>query len=584
MLTKEEEQLFQHVKRTGAWDLFSERYFRLPMSGTWFTPEDRIPQYEMLHSVWRELGKPDVSFKAVIDGKETEMTVSWDAYYGGYPIFLLPHGFRTMPWMQEFLSPHITKGIAITGTGSGKTAGVAIRALTYCALYPGYKFLNIAPTQTQADLALGEVEKWVSNSEFSKFVVQGRGVHNLWIERDYPTVTVEIVKGYPSNFVCQTVGQDATRVLGGERDWINADEAQLLKGIELSQEILATRLRGTRSTGIPRSTKLTWITNPGHNPELVGLLEQYKSLRDDGDDGILVLEEIDTSDNIYLTSRQKREQQKVLHDRARRRWHGGQMSAILENSELGEAPLEMCHDLKFTEWAEDNAVKVDGVGIMEYQRPYNPDRTYLVAGDVGKSSIGTLNSQNIPCVMVFDVTDFLEKPIELTAFYWFDGKDDYKTFINRFVSCMVRYQARGYYDAGNVQSAFEDLDPRFKIMPTTPIHFSGSGAKKRWALAIAIQLMNDGQFRWPKIKAFWHQARIFEYSKRNQADDIIATLLVFCLALRVENTLWNRFVQKYQWDPEKEGLEIDELGLPVVAKEQHDGRVIQEFNRYDRFI
>lgn len=579
--TSSDEKLFNYVKRSGDWNAFSERYFQLPMSGTWFTPEDRVEQYELMFDMWNKLGGPSEEFEVIIDESPVSLRVSWDAYYGGDPTFLLPHGFRTMPWMEEFLSPQVTKAVAVTGTGSGKTCGVAVRALTYCALYPGYKFLNIAPTQTQADLALGEIEKWAGNSEFSKFIVQGRGVHNLWVERDYPTVTIQIVEGHPSTFVCQTVGRDTTRVLGGERDWINADEAQLLYGIEESQEILATRLRGTRSTGIPRSTKLTWITNPGHNPELVSLMEQYRDLAKKGDKSVLVMEEVATKDNIYLTQRQKDEQAKVLHDRAQRRWHGGQMSAVMENSELGEAPLEKCHSLEFTKWAEEHAKSLDGVGIMEYERPYKAGHTYVVAGDVGKSSIGSLNSQNVPCVMVFDVTNFLERPMEMSAFYWFDGKDDYKTFISKFIHAMIKYQARGYYDAGNIQSAFEDLDSRFSVMPTTPITFAGLGTRKRWALAIAIQLMNDGQFRWPRIKAFWHQARIFEYSRRNIADDIIATLLVFCLALQIEGTLWNRFLEVYKWDPEN-----DEYGQldAVTGDEIYEEAIETGMDRYERFI
>lgn len=581
-LSNKEQELFKYVKRTGDWDAFSERYFKLPMSGTWYTPEDRVEQYSAMYDVWSELGQPEEKFTVEIDSKPTELRVSWDSYYSGYPIFLLPHGFRTMPWMRQFLAPETTKAIAVTGTGSGKTAGCAIRALTYCALYPGYRFLNVAPGQAQADLALGEVSKWAANTEFKKFIRMSRGANPLWKEKPYPTITIDVVDGYPSMFTCQTVKGDATQVLGGERDWINADEAQLLEGIEESQEILATRLRGTRSTGAPRATKLTWITNPGHNPELMSLMDQYRDLQEKGDKSMLVLEGIDTKDNIYLTKRQREEQAKVLNKRSLERWHGGLMSAVLQNSEIGEEPLEQCFNQEMHDWCynpeNDQCKIVGGLGIMEYYRPPKAGHAYVVVGDTGKGNIASLNTQNVPAIMCFDVTHFLEKPMELAAFAWFDGDNNYETFTSKMLKMMARYGATGYYDAGNIQTAFEDMDERFARAPTTPVLFSGMGNQKRWAVAIAIQLMNDQQFRWPRIKAFWHQARIFEYASKRKADDIIAALLVFCLALRLEGTMWSRFVEVYKWDEEG----FDDAG--IKARKDREGVYVERLGRYDRFI
>jgi hypothetical protein len=579
-LSQQERELFRHVQRTGDWDAFTEHFFKLPWSGTWYTPEDHVVQYEAMYGVWRELGEPEETFEVQIEGDPVEMRVSWDPYYGGYPMFLMPHGFRTMPWMREFLDLHITKAIAVTGTGSGKTCGVAIRALTYCALFPGFRFLNVAPGQVQADLVLGEVKKWASNTEFKRFIVESRGANPLWKEKPYPTITVEVVDGYPSTFVCQTVKKDATAVLGGERDWINADEAQLLEGIEDAQDILTTRLRGTRGTGVPRSTKLTWITNPGHNPELMSLMDQYRDLEKKGDESILVLEGVTTKDNIYLTKRQREEQQKTMNQRSKDRWHGGQMSAVLQNAEIGEDLLEKCLDDDLEEWCQEHGKYIDGWGLMEYARPYEANHTYVVVGDTGKSSIVSMNSQNIPCVMVFDVTDFLRKPMELAAFWWFDGLGTYDTFVKKFLNAMWKYQAAGYYDATNVQTAFEDLDERFSYAPTTPIFFSGTSGPKRWAVAIAVQLMSEGQFAWPRIKAFWHQARIFEYSSRKKADDIIATLLVFALALRAEGTLWSKFVEVYSW--EEEEFDDEELDLPG-AREPEDIPAA-DMGRYGRLM
>jgi hypothetical protein len=242
--------------------------------------------------------------------------------------------------------------------------------------------------------------------------------------------------------------------------------------------------------------------------------------------------------------------------------------------------MEECFDPDLHAWAEEHGRIVPGLGIMEYYRPRQPGHIYMVVGDTGKSSIATLNSVNVPCIATLDVTDFLEKPMELTSFAWFDGEGTYRTFVKKLLGTMVRYQAAGYYDATNVQTAFEDLDERFNWAPTTPILFSGSSGVKRWAVAIFVQLATAGQFRWPRIKALWHQARIFEYASRKRADDVIATFLTFALALRHEGTLWSKFLEIYQW--EEEEFDNDELDLPSAGEDADT--YVERMGRYDRFL
>ncbi len=115
---------------------------------------------------------------------------------------------------------------------------------------------------------------------------------------------------------------------------------------------------------------------------------------------------------------------------------------------------------------------------------------------------------------------------------------------------MYRYRAAGYYDATHVQTAFEDLgsEEGFDGWPTTPCYFSGVAAVKKWALTIFTQLMEDRMFEWPYIRGLWHQARIFDPSKRNLADDIIACILVLCHAFRLESIFWDRLVELYRWE------------------------------------
>lgn len=554
-LSAAEQELFDKARR-GDWDPFTSHFFKLPMSGTWFTPEDRVENYEALYDVWRSLGQPDLEFESAADGVSTKFRVSWDVgYYGDNPIFLLPHGFKTLPWLVEFLNPAIPVGAAITGAGTGKTAGVGIVALMWCAVHPGFRFLNVAPTGAQAELILGEVEKWAgSQVPFRKFIEESRATANkLWVNRPHPTLTIEVYDGYPSTFVCQTVKNNARGVLGGERDFINCDEAQLLEGIDEAKPILATRLRGTRSTGDLRWGMLRWISNPGDNPELTALLQEYKEL---GPKKAVVLEEIDTSVNVYITKRQREVQRiSLTSQRAKDRWHGGLMLAAAGDREFDEVLLANCRDDSLTKITDEIGRFDDVVGLVEYELSVDYGSTYVVVGDVGKGDLHTLSSQNVPTVMVFDVTSFLNRPIILSALYWFSGNGTYETFISKVKHAMLRYQAVAYYDATNIQSAFEDIQgDSFDKWPTTPMSFGGLTAKK-WSVAITVKLMQDGLFRWPYIKGLWHQASVFTMSRTKQrADDLMASLLVFALALRYENTLWTKFIERYDWRvDEKDG-------------------------------
>lgn len=577
-MTPDDERIFEQTLRTGNLDLFTEHYFRLPWSGTWFTTEDRPEQYEMLYDAWATAGKPRNKFTAVIDEQEVELKLMWDEHYGDFPMILLPHGFRTMPWIRDLVSPRFGLCIAVTGTGSGKTCNVAVAALSYAALYPGFRFLNVAPTGAQASLMLGEVEKWCTNTGFRRFIKESRGAHDLWIEKPYPTITVEVYPGFPSTFTCQTVGRDARNVIGGEFDWINCDESQLLENIDIAKPIFITRLRGTRATGVLRWGKLTWITNPGRNPELVALMDGYQALIDAGHEDVLVQEGIDSSSNIYVTAHQLDKQKRTMSGRVEDRWHGGLMSAAFADTGIDEALLELCRDESLDAFVEEAGQFDDEVGLRSYQLPYNVEHQYIVVGDAGKCSVASQSSMNIPVVGVFDVTDFLERPgsCRLVAFYWIDGLGSYKTFIKQMKHAMVRYTATGYYDAGNVQTAFEDLGKEgFEGWPTMPIFFSGTVSVKRWAIVIMIQLMQERVFAWPYIKGLWHQARIFDPSSQKQADDLVAMILVFCMMLKIENAFWYPLQERFGWKDEDDETEM--------ASIQEDGQYMEE-DRHARFV
>lgn len=568
-LTPEEEYIFNKARATGDLNIFTEYFFQLPFSGTWYTTEDNVAEYNMLHDAWVKLGKPDERFDATLDGIRVEIRVMWDEYYGGEPMFLLPHGYRLLPWITEFVSAKVEKALAITGTGTGKTSNIAIAALTYCALYPGFDFLNASASQAQSDLMLGEIEKWVTGSKFEKFIVKNRrGSNILWkMRHNYPTVTINVY-GVASTVVCQTLSRSGSggigsNILGGERDWINVDEAQLVQDIDNVRAILATRLRGVRRTGVPRLSKETWITNPGLNPALDEYRDILEKLAEEYPGRFIVIDGLDQSANIYLTKRQKDAQVRVMTEGEADRWIRGLSSALSVNQDIGEQKVQNCYSEELDKRVRAIGEYSERVGLMSYELPYVPGRNYIAVGDVGKSTLTGLHSMNVPCVMVFDITDFLKRPMELVAFYWRDGRGTYETWVDLFSSAMVRYRCVGYYDSTNVQTALEDFS-RLGDMPTYPVYFSGGAGKKQWALAVLNQLFDDGQFKFPKIKGLWYQARIYDIRSKKIPDDIIATLMVLALAFQIDGTLWDLFVDRYKWEERDEEERVKATGTYIV--------------------
>ena len=63
-LTKYEEHLFDQV-RNGYWDAFSEYFFELPLSGTRYTNEDRLKEFEVLWDLWHRAGQPEEDLELV---------------------------------------------------------------------------------------------------------------------------------------------------------------------------------------------------------------------------------------------------------------------------------------------------------------------------------------------------------------------------------------------------------------------------------------------------------------------------------------------------------------------------------------
>lgn len=592
VLTSQEQWIFDETRRTGNLNIFTNYFFRLPKSGSRWMPGDAIGHYrhvfdyEQLYDAWSAAGRPDDAFDLKAGDQPFHITVDWNANQAE---FLLLHGYLFFDWVKPVIDLRTDIALVITGTGTSKTSSVAIAALTCCALYPGFGFMNIAPSEKQSSLIVEELKKWAGGSPFRKFLKPTtRG--ELYIKKPY--VLAHIISplnyNYPSTFACQTIGINAAdAILGGSEDWYNIDEAGLVPELHDIIPKVVTRSRAARADGTPRLTKFTMLSNPHpdnvsidmarnrieeiqRNPTLYG--PEVRALYMDG---------IGSDVNLYTTQKQHAYQKSMMDASAQARWRGGVTEEFEYTNTL---PKRLIIDN--IDPVMDDEIRVkglhqsagrDGLGLIHYELPREEDHIYMVVGDPGKNNAASITYNNVPVVLVLDVTHFLKEPAKLVYFSMLDGQGTYHAWLGAFKYAMLKYRAHGYYDATN-QPGFEaagafnsSLDftyfgQTYKA-PSTFITYEVTFANlnKRFARTLFILLAQDGQFAWPRLEALIHQARIYREDGtdvKKLADDIIAALFVYCLALRMDGSLWDKVVQRYYW------LEADEAKQAELAQDR----------------
>ncbi len=325
LITESEKVLFQQARENDL-NAFSQHYFKLPYSGTVYTPEDREDTYAVLYDEWVRQGKPGEDFELLIRGEMTPYLVAWGGY-GTYPIIVLPHGYIFLPWGLKMLTIGRIVTVAEGGTGSAKTSTVAIAALIKCAAYAGFDFLNAGPSYLSAADLMEETVKWIAGGPFEKFVVRTKS-GELWRQKPYPRMVIDTGLGSHSTITCLTLGVQArlgNLVLGKGYDWINVDEASLVDDVGEAIPKLITRYRGTRRTGMPRHSvpAFSLITNPHHGNMGFEDLKARAIAQTDDPEGAYYFVRPSVEENIYITKQQLRTQRSILTEAEQDRWLKG---------------------------------------------------------------------------------------------------------------------------------------------------------------------------------------------------------------------------------------------------------------------
>lgn len=542
-LTSYEHSLLAAARR-GNWDAFTEHFLCLPFSGTWYTPEDRVDTYAILHKVWTAMGRPEdgaLSFTIPDVGPK-----SYKVFMGNYkdePAFLDPHGYRLLEWYKKLkrMNPDIL--VVVGATGSSKTSSIGADVLMELALEPGFDFINLAPTAKQSQDMLRDVTKWITGSRYQDFVVPSRS-GNLWKDDlGVMIMNVDFGLGGYSSFRCMTIGErQGDFVLGDEADRINVDEAGLLYDIESYIERLITRIRGTRRTGMPRRAypSLGFLTNPHDNTSMDRLADRAEEQM------LAPTEEISyafgaptTKDNIYTTAAQLRLQRGLMSEAGAARWLEGNRRIFAGIGIIGKVLMETCYDKDMdndlvvaNRWGYP-LIKRDGIGITHYQLPMIEDHEYIVAGDPGTQPLHRISDNNVPVVLVLDVTEFPRGPATMVAYRIWSGDGKWGPWLDQIVEWATYYKVTGgAYDATSAQSILSEF-PLQDYPHILNVTFAGS--QKRIAKTFFQLLAGRGFFRWPFLLRLWTEAQEYRETGtgvKRLPDDTIAALFAAAWYLR----------------------------------------------------
>jgi hypothetical protein len=166
-------------------------------------------------------------------------------------------------------------------------------------------------------------------------------------------------------------------------------------------------------------------------------------------------------------------------------------------------------------------------GVYKWLVPPQNDRLYIMAGDPGQANPPYRNSA---VAMVFDVTEFPNKPATLAAFEWIYGYGSYWPFIRTMER--LHYDYHPYYaafDSTGTQKAFDDLALLSQDMAWVPLN--NSGLKMHMVLCLKV-LMGRGFVQIPRsIYSIWNQLLMWHMPDKKLRQDIASCMFMVGYAL-----------------------------------------------------
>lgn len=497
-------------------------YYMTRAEGSGFTVYPGSFKHARYMDAWKAAGRPkeftssscDVLFpvRAEVDGSRV--------------LFIENRGYIPLPWAVEMFRARQKERYVIGTQGTGKTANVGLLAMYMCAVHPNFNFYNVAPTQYQSRQMLNTLIDNISETPFLKKFIRFHG--RKWY-KEQPFITIDFLNGSRAEFL--NVEKQAANIQSTYGDWYHLDEAGLLNQLdETGAEILtgiftgiATRMRATRPDGTPR---LGWLTMTSAAYDCDAMWDRFEAALKPNKYAWAKL--VLHKENHYLTE----ENMETFRRHAKLSGEEDQiMNGLRPQPKGAEIAAHLVHAMFLPDAIPFAAAKVEeGVegwklesglaGVQHYERPRERDHIYMMVGDPGT---GAAPDRNSPVVMVWDVTEFPEKPADLSAFWWGDGGGRYTPFVSKFEEWADKYkvgeQFRGYDSTSN-QKAIAELSFEAGGLSVIPLGFDGV---KKWQYLNALKLiLGKGLLSAPEIHGLRQQLTRYRIPDAKIAQDLVS--------------------------------------------------------------
>jgi len=432
------------------------------------------------------------------------------------------------PWQLSAHHAPQSDLVIVGGMGSSKTLGIAMSAVTHCATTPDFKFLNVAPVSWQSKQMYDEIIRWAGGTLFEERL--------LWkaVTKPYPQLTIKYryyneagrIVTHTSSLEFMSTDENGKKILTWSGDWVNIDQGESVPDISEALVNLGTRVRGSVK-GREVMGRLSITANSAENPELWWLLDQAKV---SPETSLSFL--ISTYNNKNLTPKQiKAFERRLGNDPVKIAQHMRAERPIGGGHEFSSSLVAGCVNEGLDQIME-SALKVSRPGFFHgdmeragctwWAMPPEKLRVYFIVGDPGQ---GKPPYRNAPCIMVFDTTEYPEKPATLRAFWWGDGGGMYSPFIDQYVFLFKLYNCVvGGYDSTAGQKVHSELSfpQSLNIVP-----IDMSGVKKNSFMVTLKLMMAKGRVNFPRnIKGIIHQFAQYVLPDTKIAQDIVSTFFV----------------------------------------------------------
>lgn len=428
----------------------------------------------------------------------------------------LAEGWEFLPWQLRIHHGSEPEQCIIGGFGSGKTGGLAMSGFAYCAMIPNFMFLEAAPVAWQSKQMFDYIVKRLPESRANKFVAKT-------VERPYP----KIVFKNGSSMEFMSADEQAAKIKTWEGDWIVLDQAEDVDDLDQTCLNLGSRLRGRRPDGSARLGRLTLLANAGDSPELWDIFDQAETFPED-----YYSLQVSYEDNYFLTEKDIknlfRRAMKAGGTRAVDQWlraqkpegSGEHFPTSLIDPCISPA-LKDVMDAALAKgregFVQEEAPKC---GVVWWEMPYDEGREYLVVGDIGQNNPPHRGS---PVIIVWDVTDFPERPAFMRCFRWIFGNGSFHPFFSEYKRLIEQYRAQGQnaFDSTGVQKGLEELAYTTEDMIAEGMSMTGN---KYLHLNAAKQFFTKKLWLMPYLKGLSHQLTHYRIPDTKIRQDIVMVI------------------------------------------------------------